>query len=89
MEGEKPTLTQRFKLGIALIIGSTLCGYMTLAVLGEATATHNPRLRTISLVVWFLTWIPFLIGLLLSGKEGYRYASRFISERLFGKNSKQ
>ncbi|MFN3467770.1 MAG: hypothetical protein ACK4WF_08730, partial [Candidatus Brocadiales bacterium] len=81
MEGEKPTLSQRFKLGIALIIGSTLCGYAALAIVGEATVAHNPRLRAISLVVWFLTWIPFLGGLALSGKEGYGYAKRFINER--------
>ena len=85
MEGEKPTLSRQFKLGIALIIGSTLCGYITLAVLGEATVAHNPRLRTVSLVVWFLTWIPFLLGFALSGKEGYQYAKRLISERLLGK----
>ena len=89
MEGEKPTSSRHFKLGIALIIVSTLCGYAALTVLGEATVAHNPRLRTISLVVWFLTWIPFLLGFALSGKEGYRYAKRLISERLFGKGSKQ
>ena len=89
MEGEKPTSSRHFKLGIALIIVSTLCGYATLAVVGESAVTHNPRLRTISLVVWFLTWIPFLLGFALSGKEGYRYAKRLISERLFGKGSKQ
>lgn len=85
MEREKPTSSRHFKLGIALIIVSTLCGYATLAVLGEATVAHNPRLRTISLVVWFLTWIPFLLGFALSGKEGYRYAKRLISERIFGR----
>jgi len=85
LEGGKPTSSRHFKLGIALIIVSTLCGYATLAILGEATVAHNPRLRTISLVVWFLTWIPFLLGFALSGKEGYRYAKRLISERLFGR----
>ena len=89
MEGEKPTSSRHFKLGIALIIVSTLCGYAALTVVGESAVTHNPRLRTISLVVWFLTWIPFLLGLALSGKEGYRYAKRLISECLFGKGSKQ
>lgn len=85
MEGEKSSITRRFKLGIALIIGSMLCGYASLAVLGGAAGANNPWLRDVSLLVWLLTWIPFLIGLLLSGKEGYRYAKKLISERLFGK----
>lgn len=85
MEGEKSSITRRFKLGIALIIGSMLCGYASLAVLGGAAGANNPWLRDVSLLVWLLTWIPFLIGLLLSGKEGYQYAKKLISERLFGK----
>ncbi|HHT9119911.1 MAG TPA: hypothetical protein ACFYD3_05135 [Candidatus Hypogeohydataceae bacterium YC41] len=84
MEEEKPGSSRQFKLGLVLIIGSLLCGYAALAVMGGAAGTHNTRLRNLSLLVYILSWIPFLIGFALSGKEGYKYAKKVISKRLFG-----
>jgi hypothetical protein len=85
LEVEKASADRRFKLGVVLIIGSTLCGYASLATLGGAAEADDPWLRDVSLLVWFLTWIPFLAGVVLSGKEGYRYAKRLIGEHLFGR----
>lgn len=87
MEEEKPTFTRRFKLGIALIVGSILCGWLALAALGGGVGAKNPALGKIGLVTWFLTWIPFFAGLALSGKEGLVHAKRFIRERILRRPS--
>lgn len=80
---ERKVFTRRFKIGIVLIAGSMLCGYASLAVLGEAAGTHNPWLIDLSIKIWLLTWIPFFAGFALSGKEGLQYAGDII-KRQFG-----
>ncbi len=89
MDEGKQVFTRRFKIGIALIISSLLCGYVSLAVLGGALGASNPWLRNLSATIWFLTWIPFLVGLLLSGREGLQYAKglikKYISSSCSGK----
>ncbi|MEE9515105.1 MAG: hypothetical protein V3V54_03650 [Candidatus Brocadiales bacterium] len=85
LDEEKQTFSTRFKLGIVLIAGSLICGYASLAVLRGAAGTGKTGLRNFSLAIWFLTWIPFLAGFALSGKEGVRQAMWLI-RRQFGES---
>ncbi len=85
LDKKRRIFSPNFKLGIALIAGSLICGYASLAVLGGAAGTGKTGLRNLSLVIWFLTWIPFLAGFALSGKEGVRQAVGLI-RRQFGES---
>ncbi len=78
----KRVFSRRFKIGIILIAGSMLSGYASLGVFGGAAGAHNPWWRDFGLTVWLLTWIPFFLGLSLSGREGLRRAGDFIKEHL-------
>lgn len=82
MDERKQVFTRRFKIGIALITGSMLCGYASLAALGGAAGAHNPWLRDLSITIWLLTWIPFFAGFVLSGKEGLQYAKGIVKRLL-------
>ncbi|MFQ5862189.1 MAG: hypothetical protein ACE5IC_03605 [Candidatus Brocadiales bacterium] len=88
MDEGKQVFTRRFKTGIALIAGSLLCGYASLAVLGGAVGAGDPWLRDLSVTIWFLTWIPFLAGFLLSGREGLQHAKDLIKKYIFSRSGK-
>ncbi len=82
LEEGKQVFSRRFKLGIVLIIGSMVSGYVALAVCGGAAGVHNLWWRDFGLTVWMLTWIPFFIGLSMSGKEGLLRAKELIKKYL-------
>lgn len=84
----KQVFTRRFRIGIALIVGSLLCGYASLAVLGGAVGADSPWLRNLSATVWVLTWIPFLVGFALCGKEGLEYAKDIINKYILRRSVK-
>ena len=46
------------KIGMVLVGGSMLCSYAALLALGGSAG----------ITIWFLSWIPFSIGVYLSGK---------------------
>lgn len=82
LEEGKQVFSRRFKLGVVLIIGSMVSGYVALAVCGGAAGVHNLWWRDFGLTVWMLTWIPFFIGFSLSGKEGLLRAKELIKKYL-------
>ncbi len=82
MDEKKQVFSRNFKLGIALIAGSLISSYASLAVLGGAVGTGKTWLRDLCIAVWFLTWIPFLAGFAMSGKEGVQRAMGLIKKLL-------
>ncbi|MFH1789221.1 MAG: hypothetical protein ABH834_07555 [Candidatus Altiarchaeota archaeon] len=83
---------KRFLAGVGLLVASSALGWISLFVGGVSSVSEysgKSGMPILTLVitnfyfrVWFLSWIPFLAGLFLAGKNGLE-ASRKLMERLF------
>ena len=59
----------RFKLGVWLIAGSTILGWLSLAEAGIFAFTH-PWISKAGMAVYAFSWLVFGAGVLLAGKKG-------------------
>ncbi len=65
----------RFILGVSLIIVAYLIGYGLPIVLG--VFIKNKKLAvTLAGGLWLFSWVPFLIGVALAGKEGVTWVKQ-------------
>lgn len=74
----------RFWVGVILILASSAVGWLALAAGLALSVTYGKTAATVGMAIYAASWIPFVIGFYLSGKEGVRQSRELIS-KLFQK----
>lgn len=72
----------RFLFGVTLIALSSAGGWIALFAGGALAARYGPAAAKIGFWIYVVSWIPFGVGFLLSGKEGVRYSKEMFA-RMF------
>ena len=64
---EQKNFSKRFYIGIWLIIISLIVGKLTQAAF--IFYFNNSIIRKLSIIIYLISWVPFLIGIAWAGKE--------------------
>ncbi|MDI6782993.1 MAG: hypothetical protein QME64_02730 [bacterium] len=79
------TSRKKFIIGVSLIIIAYIIGYGLPVVLGLMVKNKKIGL-SIAGGLWLFSWLPFLLGIALAGKEGVAWVKRKLSLLKNGNN---
>lgn len=74
----------KFIIGVGLIIGAYIIGWIIPLIL-VAVMRNRVRAGEIGGGLWIFSWVPFLIGVALAGKEGVVW----VKQKIFRRKIKQ
>lgn len=80
-------LTNKFALGVGIIIGAYVIGYGLPVALGLIIKDKKVAV-SIAGGLWLFSWIPFFIGIALAGKEGVIWVKQKLRLKSKNQNSK-
>ena len=82
--------TKKFYIGIGLIISSLIIGKITQTIF--VIYFKNDFIRKLSIIIYILSWPPFIIGIAWAGMEYVNKYNRFFTFKYYKnkiRNSKQ
>ena len=78
---EKKNFTEKFYIGVALIILSLIIGKITQVAF--MIYFKDDFIRTISVIIYLISWIPLIIGIAWAGKETFSRYNRFFTFKYY------
>ena len=78
---DKSKFSKKFYIGIALIISSLIVGKVTQATF--VIYFTNDFIRKLSVIVYILSWLPFIIGIAWAGMEYVHKYNRFFTFKYY------
>ena len=77
----KKQFSKRFYIGVGLIVSSLIIGKLTQATF--VIYFTNDFIRKISVIVYILSWLPFIIGIAWAGMEYVNKYNRFFTIKYY------
>ncbi len=77
----KKQYTKKFYIGVALIILSLIIGKITQATF--MIYFKDDFIRTVSVIIYLISWIPFIVGIAWAGKETFSRYNRFFTIKYY------
>jgi len=81
LEKEKNKFTKRFYIGVGLIITSLIVGKITQATF--VIYFTNDFIRKLSVIIYIVSWPPFILGIAWAGKETVNKYNRFFTLKYY------
>ena len=81
LEKEKNKFTKRFYTGVGLIITSLIVGKITQATF--VIYFTNDFIRKLSVIIYIVSWPPFILGIGWAGKETVKKYNRFFTLKYY------
>ena len=78
---DKIKFTKKFYIGIVLIISSLIIGKVTQTTF--IIYFKNDFIRKLSVVVYILSWLPFLLGIAWAGMEYVKKYNKFFTFKYY------
>jgi len=81
IETNKSKFSKKFNIGIALIIASLIIGKVTQTTF--IVYFTNNFIRKLSVIIYLISWPPFLLGIAWAGKEYVDKYNRFLTFKYY------
>lgn len=78
---DKNQFTKKFYLGIGLVISSLIIGKITQTTF--IVYFNNAFIRKASVIIYIVSWFPFLLGIAWSGRESMIRFNRFFTLKYY------
>ena len=81
LDKDKIRFSKRFYIGVGLIIASLIVGKITQATF--VIYFKNDIIRTLSVIIYIISWLPFILGIAWAGKETVNKYNRFFTFKYY------
>ena len=81
MNPDKKQFSKKFYIGIGLIISSLIVGKITQAIF--VIYFTNDFIRKLSVIIYILSWLPFILGIAWAGMEYAKKYNRFFTFKYY------
>ncbi|MCJ7802787.1 MAG: hypothetical protein MUP82_10570 [Candidatus Marinimicrobia bacterium] len=81
MNPEQKIFSKKFYIGIGLIVSSLIIGKVTQTTF--IIYFTNDFIRNLSVIVYIISWIPFVLGITWAGKEYVNKYNRFFTFKYY------
>jgi hypothetical protein len=78
---DKSKFSKKFYIGIALIISSLIVGKITQAIF--VIYFTNEFIRKLAVIIYIITWPPFILGIVWAGTEYVNKYNRFFTFKFY------
>ncbi len=78
---DKSKFSKKFYIGIALIISSLVVGKITQAIF--VIYFTNDFIRKLSVIIYIISWLPFILGIAWAGMEYAKKYNRFFTFKYY------
>ncbi len=81
LTADKKKFSKKFYIGIVLIISSLIIGKITQATF--VIYFTNDFIRKLSVIIYILSWLPFILGITWAGMEYAKKYNRFFTFKYY------
>ncbi len=78
---DKGKFSKKFYIGIGLIISSLIVGKITQAIF--VIYFNNYFIRKLSVIIYIISWLPFILGIAWAGMEYVNKYNRFFTFKYY------